>query len=167
MLAMKILIVCCFILGIGLASATLRRSSLPQLFYALNTPEKEQRSEVATDQVVIPPEVIKWAITKAAPLVISEVVKFLRYAVCDNTVSQLQGFAGREERDANVMALVHVMSDVLGAEERLDEVKQLNVKGNLVAQAELFDWVNSVKSKLKSTFCTIGAATKKLLCNDY
>ena len=158
---MKILI-CFFLLVLGLASAAPRRS-LPYFFKALDTPGKKQRNAVAIDQIAIPPGVIV-AITKSA---ISGVIEVLKLAVCDNTDSaQLQGFANNEERDASIMALVKVMDNVLAAEEKLDEIKRLNMKGNLVAEAELFDWVDSVKNKLKGTFRVIGSATKKLLCND-
>jgi hypothetical protein len=161
---MKILIIVSFfLLALGLASAGPRKS-LPNFFKALDAPGKKQSNAVATDQIVIPPEVIL-GIAKAAPKVIAGVIKFLKLVVCDNTDSaQLQVFANNEERDANVMALVKVMHSVLAAEEKLDEIKQLSMKGNLVAETELFDWVDSVKSKLKGTFRKIGSATKMLLC---
>ena len=159
---MKILIVCFFLLTLGLASAT-PSGSLSNFFYALDTPGKKKSDKVAASQVTIDPQLII-AIAKAAPEIISGVIKLLKYTVCDNTDSQLQFFASNGEKDANIMALVKVMNDLLAAEEELDEVKQLNMKGNLVAEAELFDWVDSVKNKLKSTFHKIGAATKKLLC---
>lgn len=147
---------------LGLALAAPRRL-LPNFFKALDTPGKKQSNAVATDQIAIPPGVIV-AITKSA---ISGVIEVLKLAVCDNTDSaQLQGFANNEERDASIMALVKVMDNVLAAEKKLDEIKRLNMKGNLVAEAELFDWVDSVKNKLKGTFRIIGSATKKLLCND-
>ena len=85
--------------------------------------------------------------------------------VCDNTDSQLQVFADIEEQNVKVMALVRVMSDLLAAEEKLNEVKQVNMKGSLVAEAELFDF-DSVASKLKNTLKTTGSAAKKLLCNS-
>ena len=161
-MTMKILSICFFVLALGLASAAPRRS-LPNFFYALDTPRKAQSNEIVTDQVVIPPGVIL-GIAKMAPEVMSGVIKLLKSVVCDNTDSQLQAFANNEERDANIMGLVRVMNDLLTADEKLDEVKQLKMKGNLIAEAELFDWVDSVKTKLKSTFRKIGAATKKLLC---
>ena len=158
---MKILIVCFFLLTLGLASAT-PSGSLSNFFYALDAPGKEQNDEVATSQFI--PTCLIIELAKAAPKVISGVIELLRYAVCNNTDSQLQHFANSGERDANIMALVKVMNDLLVAEKKLDEVKQLNMKGNLVAKAEFFGWVDSVKNKLKSTFHKIGAATKKLLC---
>ena len=162
---MKVLVVCCLLfLALGLVSAAPRSLSL---YNPLDTPWKWQRDEVATSEVYIPPELVQ-ALAKAAPQVISGVIKLLRYAVCDNTAdSQLQAFASNEERDAQIMALVKVMNNLLAAEEKLNEVKQLNMKSNLIAEMELFDgqWVDSVKNTLKSTFHKIGAATKKLLCN--
>ena len=162
-LTMKILVICFFLLALGLASAAPRSLSL---FSTLNTPWKGQSDEVTTSEVDIPQELIQ-AIAKAAPQVIAGVIKLLRYAVCDNTAdSQLQAFTNNEERDAKIMALVKVMNDLLTAEEKLNEVKRLNMKGNLIAEVELFDgqWVDSVKSTLKSIYSKIGAATKKLLC---
>ena len=159
---MKIVIVCFFLLALGLALAAPHRS-LPNFFKALDTPGRMQSNAVATNQFAIPPAVIV-AVTKLA---ISGATEILKLAVCDNTDSaQLQGLANNEERDANIMALVKVMDNVLAAEEKLDEIKQLSMKGNLVAKAELFDWVDSVKNKLKGTFHVIGSATKKLLCNE-
>ena len=163
---MKILSICFFVLALGLASAAPRRS-VPNFFYALDTPRKEQSNEVATvtNQVAINIATkIILELVKKAPDVISAVIELLKAAVCDNTDSQLQAFANNEERDADIMGLVRVMNDLLTADEKLDEVKQLKMKGNLIAEAELFDWVDSVKSKLKSAFRKVGAATKKLLC---
>ena len=162
---MKIIIVCFFLLSLGLAS-TAPHMSLPNFFKALDTPGKKQSNAVTTYQTAISPEVIL-EVAKVAPKVISGVIELLKIAVCDNTDSaQLQGLANNEERDANIMALVKVMDNVLAAEEKLDEIKRLSMKGNLVAKAELFDWVDSVKNKLKGTFRVIGSATKKLLCDE-
>ena len=85
---MKILIVCFFLLMLGLASAT-PSGSLSNFFYALDTPGKEQSDKVAASQVTIDPQLII-AIAKAAPEIISGVIKLLKYTVCDNTDSQLQ-----------------------------------------------------------------------------
>ena len=156
---MKILNICFFILALGLASAAPRRS-LPNFFYALDTPRKAESNEIVTDQVAFPPGIILEIVKMTSKVMIN----LLKSVVCDNTDSQLQAFANNEERDANIMGLVRVMNDLLTADEKLDEVKQLKMKGNLIAEAELFDWVDSVKTKLKSTFRKIGAATKKLLC---
>lgn len=158
-MTMKILSICFFVLVLGLASAAPRRS-LPNFFYALDTPRKAQSNEIVTDQVAIPPGIIPEIVTMTSKVMI----KLLKSVVCDNTDSQLRAFANNEERDANIMGLVRVINDLLTADEKLDEVKQLKMKGNLIAEAELFDWVDSVKTKLKSTFRKIGAATKKLLC---
>jgi hypothetical protein len=102
----------------------------------------------------------------AAPVAL----KVLRFVVCDNTNSQLQAIASNtEEQDAKFMALVGAMGDLLAAEEELKEMKQkqLNMKGNLVAEAELFDFdFDSIASKLKGTAIKIGSAAKTLLCNS-
>ena len=91
---MKILVVCFLLLALELASAAPRSLSL------FDTPWKGQSDKVTTSEVYIPPELIQ-AIAKAAPQVISGVIKLLRYAVCDNAAdSQLQAFANSEERDA-------------------------------------------------------------------
>jgi hypothetical protein len=93
-------------------------------------------------------------------------LKVLRLVVCDNADSQLQD---TEKQDAKIMALVGAMSDLLAAEEELKEMKQkqLNMKGNLVAEAELFDFdFDSIASKLKGTATKIGSAAKTLLCNS-
>ena len=161
---MKTLIVCFFLLSLGLASAA-PHNLLPNFSHTLDTPGKKQSSTVTTYQTISPEVILE--IAKVAPKVISGVIELLKIAVCDNTDSvQLQGLANDEERDANIMALVKVMDNVLAAEEKLDEIKRLNMKGNLVAKAEFFDWVDSVKNKLKGTFRVIGSATKKLLCNE-
>ena len=94
---MKILVVCFLLLALELASAAPRSLSL---FNTLDTPWKGQSDKVTTSEVYIPPELIQ-AIAKAAPQVISGVIKLLSYAVCDNAAdSQLQAFANSEERDA-------------------------------------------------------------------
>lgn len=132
---MKILIICLHLFALRLASAS------PPSFSFFNTlspdtPGKEQ-SEVATSQFI--PTCLILEIAKVAPQVISEVIKLLRYVVCDNTTdSQLQAFADNEERDDQIIALVKVMNDLLAAEEKLNEVKRLNMKGNLIAKAEFF-----------------------------
>ena len=57
------------------------------------------------------------------------------------------------------MALVKVMNDLLAAEEKLNDVKQLELRNNLVAKAELFNF-DSVSSKLKSAINNIGSVAK-------
>ena len=57
------------------------------------------------------------------------------------------------------MALVKVMNDLLAAEEKLNDVKQLELRNNLVAKAELFNF-DSVSSKLKSVINNIGSVAK-------
>ena len=68
----------------------------------------------------------------AAPQVISIVLDLVRMVVCKNTAdSQPQAFANDEEQDAKIMALVKIMNNLLVAEEKLDEVKQLKMQNNL------------------------------------
>ena len=161
----KILIVY-FLMAVGLASA------LPQLQVPNLNPssviktdalEKELNDEVAKNQV-LPVVLIPALVSIAATLG----TKILKYAVCDNTDSQLhQEIANIEERDADVMALIEVMSDLLAADEKLDKVKQqINMQDDLTAKAEHFDWVDTVKTKLKSTLSKVGGAAKKLLCGS-
>ena len=66
------------------------------------------------------------------------------------------------------MALVTVMNDLLTAEEKLDEVMQLNMKNNLVAEAERFSgqWISALKRIMKSAIHKIGGTTKTLLCKQ-
>ena len=61
--------------------------------------------------------------------------------VCDNTDPQLQAFVDSEEQGTQIMALVKVMNDLLNAEEKLDKIKQLNMKDNLVAEAKLPQYI--------------------------
>ena len=160
---MKVLIVGFILLALGLVSAVPQwpiRQYIPPGF---STTGKELNDETAKSQVF--PLALVPMLLSAAPQVISTALDLLRMVVCDNTDSQLQAFADIEEQNVKIMALVRVMSDLLAAEEKLNEVKQLNMKGNLVAEAELFDF-NSVASKLKNTLKTIGSAAKKLLCNS-
>ena len=165
---MKVLIVGFVLLALGLASAVPQwpiRGYIPPGF---STIAKELTDETATSQVF--PVALVPVLVAAAPKVVSLALDILRYAVCDktNTNPQLQEFADNEEQNANIMALVKVMNDLLTAEEKLDEVKQLNMKGNLIAEAELFDWqwIDTLKSKLKSAIYKIGGAAKKLLCKQ-
>ena len=162
---MKVLIVGFILLAVGLASAvSVGRYVPPSGFSTLG---KELMDETAESQVF--PVVLIPLLVSAAPKVVAIALDILRYAVCDNTAdSQLQAFADTEEDNAQIMALVKVMNDLLTAEEKLDEVKKLNMKSNLVAEAELFDgqWVDTIKSKLKSAIHKIGGAAKKLLCKQ-
>ena len=65
----------------------------------------------------------------AAPQVISIVLDLVRMVVCKNTAdSQPQAFANDEEQDAKILALVKIMNDLLVAEEKLDEDKQLKMR---------------------------------------
>ena len=155
---MKVLIAGLVLLALGLASAT---------WQGHYNNGKELTDETATSQVF--PVALVPVLVKAAPKVVAMALDLLRYAVCDNTAdSQLQAFANIEEENAEVMALVNVMNDLLTAEEKLDEVKQLNMKSTLIAEAELFDgqWIDTLKSKLKSAIYKIGGAAKKLLCKQ-
>lgn len=62
-----------------------------------------------------------------------------KYIVCDE-LAQLQQYTdSSEDKDAKIMALVNVMGDFLTAKE-MDKFKQLNMKDNRIAEAELFDW---------------------------
>ena len=164
---MKVLIVGFVLLALGLASAVPQwpiRGYIPPGF---STTAKELTDETAMSQVF--PVALVPVLVAAAPKVVALALDILRYAVCDNTAdSQLQAFADSEEENANIMALVKVMNDLLTAEEKLNEVKQLNMKGNLIAEAELFDWqwIDTLKSKLKSAIYKIGGAAKKLLCKQ-
>ena len=160
---MKVTIVCLLLLVLGLASAIPQWPLRYPLKTGLGTLKTELSDEAAKSQV-FPASLIP-ILTKATPKVASGIIQFLKYAVCDNTNSQLQAYENTEERDAKIMALVEVMNDLLSAEEQFDKVKQLNMRDNRVAEIELFDWLGSVKSKLKNTFYKIKGATKSLLCN--
>lgn len=167
---MKVLIVGFALLTLGLASAIPRQPILNQLIPSYISPGfsatgKAQADETAKNQV-FPIALIPMLIS-AAPQVVSAALDLLRMVVCDNTDSQLQAFAANtEEQNAQIMGLVRVMGDLLAAEEKLKEVKQLNImKSNLVAEAELFDF-DSISTKLKSTLKKIGSAAKNLLCNS-
>ena len=109
-------------------------------------------------------------LVKAAPKVVALALDILRLAICNKTTTdpQLQEFADIEEQNAQVMALVRVLNDLLTAEEKLDEVMQLKMKSNLVAEAEFFgrQWFSILKRKLKSTIYKIGGAAKELLCKQ-
>ena len=154
-------------MGLGLASAVPQwpvRRYIPTGFTPLG---KELNDETAKSQIF--PVALIPILVSAAPKVVAMALDLLRYAVCDNTAdSQLQAFADNEEENAKIMALVNVMNDLLTAEEKLDQVKQLNMKGSLVAEAELFNgqWIDTLKSKLKSAIYKIGGAAKKLLCKQ-
>ena len=166
---MKILIIGFVLLTFGLVSAVpqwlgagYRLRHIPPDF---STTGKELNDETAKSQVF--PLILIPVLLSAAPEVISTALDLLRMVVCDKTDSQLQAFASTdsEKEDAEIMALVGVMSDLLAAEEKLKEVKQLNMKGNLIAEAELFDF-ESIASKVKSTLTKVGSAAKKLLCKS-
>ena len=77
---------------------------------------KELNDETAKSQVL--PLILVPMLLSAAPEVISTALDLLRMVVCDNTDSQLQAFANTEEQDANIMALVGVMGDLLAAEDK-------------------------------------------------
>ena len=155
---MKILIVGFVLLALGLASA------VPQWPFrnrigGFNPLGKEVSKETAEGQVF--PALIP--LLRMSPQVIPIALKLVRMGVCDNTDLQLQAFADNEEQDAQIMVLVKLMNDLLNAEEKLDNAKQLNMKGDLVAEAELFD---TLKTKLKSAITKIGGTAKMLLCNS-
>ena len=158
---MKVLIAGFVLLALGLASA------VPQWPSGHFNNGKKLTDETATSQIF--PVALVPVLVAAAPKVVAMALDLLRYAVCDNSAdSQLQAFANIEEDNAEVMALVKVMNDLLTAEEKLNEVKQLNMKDSLTAEVELFDgqWIDTLKTKLKNAIYKIGGAAKKLLCKQ-
>ena len=167
---MKILIVGFALLALGLASAVPQWPAhmILDLPPGFGTTRKELTDETATTEVF--PIALVPVLVAAAPKVIALALDLLRYAVCDKTDTdpQMQDFADNEEQNAQIMALVSVMNDLLTAEKKLDEVKQLQMKSSLIAEAELFDgqWFSTFKSKLKSAIYKIGGAAKKLLCKQ-
>ena len=88
--------------------------------------------------------------------------KAVKRVVCDST-AWLQEYAGSEEKDAKIMALVKVMSDMLTAQEKLSEAKKLNMEDNLVVKAELFDLVSDA---LEGALDIIGDTAKEVLCSE-
>jgi hypothetical protein len=169
---MKILIVGFVLLTLGLATAIPQwpiSGYVPPGFGFSNMGKELQSDETATSEVF--PVALVPVLVAAAPKVVALALDLLRLAVCDktNTNPALQEFADIEEQNAQVMALVTVMNDLLTTDEKLEEVKQLKMKkSNLVAEAELFDgqWFQTLKSKLKSAIYKIGGAAKKLLCKQ-
>ena len=170
---MKVLIIGFVLLTLGLATAIPRWPItggyfIPPGFGSSTTGKELQREETATSEVF--PAALVPLLVKAAPKVVALALDILRLAICNNTNTdpQLQEFANVEEQDAQVMALVTVMNDLLTAEEKLDEVMQLNMKSNLVAEAEFFSrqWFSTLKRKLKSAIYKIGGAAKTLLCKQ-
>ena len=86
----------------------------------------------------------------------------VKRVVCDST-SWLQEYAGSEEKEVKIMALVKVMSDMLTAQEKLSEAKKLNMENNLVAKTELFDLVSDA---LEGALDVIGDSAKEVLCSE-
>ena len=117
---MKVLIIGFVLLTLGLVSAVPQwpghrlRHILPGPGFS--TTGKELDDETAKSQVL--PLILVPMLLSAAPEVISTALDLLRMVVCDNTDSQLQAFANTEEQDANIMALVGVMGDLLAAEDK-------------------------------------------------
>ena len=162
---MKVLLVGFILLALGLVSAVpqwpVRRYIQPSRFSPLG---KELNDEIVKSQIF--PLALIPVLISVAPQVISVVLDLVRMVVCNNTAnSQLQAFADNEEENAKIMALVSVMNDLLAAEEKLNEIKQLKVQNNLIAEAELFSF-DSILSKLKSAITNIGSFAKNLLCDS-
>ena len=165
---MKVLIIGFVLLTLGLATAIpqwpVRGSILP----GFSATEKELNKETATSEVF--PAALVPLLVQAAPKVVALALDILRLAICNKTTTdpQLQEFADIEVQNAQVMALVTVLNDLLTTEEKLDEVMQLNMKSNLIAEVELFggQWFSTLKRKLKSAIYKIGGATKQLLCKQ-
>ena len=84
----------------------------------------------------------------------------LKNVVCDPYL-QLQEYADNEERDAKMMSLVKVMSDILVVQGKLSKVKNHNVEKNLVAEAEFFD---SVSDALEGALDIVGDTAKSIIC---
>lgn len=167
---MKVLIIGFVLLTLGLATAIPQWPIRGGYFIppGFGLGKELQREETATSEVF--PAALVPLLVKAAPKVVALALDILRLVICNNTNSdpQLQEFANVEEQNAQVMALVTVMNDLLTAEEKLDEVMQLNMKSNLVAEAEFFggQWFSTLKRKLKSAIYKIGGAAKTLLCKQ-
>ena len=90
----------------------------------------------------------------------------VKRVVCNSADSQSwvqEYYAGNEEKDAKIMGIVKVMSDLLAARETLSEAKKLNAEDNIVAKAELFD---TVSDALEGALGVVGGAAKTVLCNE-
>ena len=135
---MKILIVGFVLLALGLASAVPQWPFRNQIG-GFSPLRKEVSKETAESQLF--PVALIPVLLSAAPTVISTSLDILRMFVCDNTDPQLQAFVDSEEQGTQIMALVKVMNDLLNAEEKLDKIKQLNMKDNLVAEAKLPQYI--------------------------
>ena len=86
----------------------------------------------------------------------------VKYLVCD-PASQLQEYTSNEEKDAKIMALVKVMSDMLAAQETLSKVKELNMKGNIVTEA---GWFDSISDAVGGAVDVLGDAAKGVMCRN-
>ena len=167
---MKVLIIGFVLLTLGLATAIPRWPIRGGYFIppGFGLGKELQREETATSEVF--PAALVPLLIEVTPKVVTLVLEILRLAICNktNTDPQLQEFANIEEQDAQVMALVTVMNDLLAAEEKLDEVMQLNMKSNLIAEAEFSgrQLFSTLKKKMKSTIYKIGGTTKTLLCKQ-
>ena len=161
---MKVLIVCLLLFfTIELASAAPRS---PYVFPFETTEEfqgEEQNPENAERQVI--PAVV--GALQLVPPILSLGKKVARSLVCrSDEASQLQDYTDNEERDVQIMAIIKVMDDILAVKEKLNKVKQLNVimKDNRVAEAELFDWVDSVGETLGNVYDKLKTTAKYFLC---
>ena len=153
------------VFALGLASAV--PMQFPYVF-PLETSEGfqggEQNHENAEHQVI--PAVVG-TLTKVIPPILSVGKSVARNLVCrKDEASQLQEYTDNEERDAQIMAIIKVMDDILAVKEKLNKVKQLNMimKGNRVAEAELLDWVDSIGETLGNVYDKLKTTAKRLLC---
>ena len=118
---MKVLIIGFVLLTLGLATAIPRwpiRGGYQFIPPGFGLGKELQREETATSEVF--PAALVPLLVKAAPKVVALALDILRLVICNNTNTdpQLQEFANVEEQDAQVMALVTVMNDLLTAEEK-------------------------------------------------
>ena len=160
---MKVLIVCLMIIlfALGLTSAAPRQFPMK---FPLGKPRNllgdEQNGKTAMNQVL--PALAPLLASQLLPLGATVGKKAVQYVVCDRN-TQLQEYADNEEIDAQIMALVKVMNDLLAAQEKVNKVKKLNTKDNRIAEAELFD---SVSDALGGALDFAGGVAKGVICSD-
>lgn len=190
---MKVFIICLvLVFAAALAAAAPRRwtpmtkprgSSAPKFPLYTGTPGPRipgggelQNEKTAVDQVFPPaalapmlaPAALSLTPTLGNPLLtLGELgaslgVEAVKHVVCASTL-QLQEYAGNEKRDAKIMALIKVMSDMLAAQEMLSKAKKLNMEENLVAKAELF---GTIGNALDDALDVVGDTAKKVLCSE-
>ena len=126
--------------ALGLASAAPRSFDDFPFVGEINLGTQGKKSTLeneAKSQLLIPAAV--GTALSLLPYVAKGAKKIAKYIVCDK-LAQLQQYTdSSEDKDAKIMALVNVMGDFLTAKE-MDKFKQLNMKDNRIAEAELFDW---------------------------